>query len=109
MKEEDKNIGFFHIMANSHRRGNHITKMKINEVWVSKEVEMKQGIVGGFKTLPSNTREWRANLDGLTFQRITEDEVTRLEIPFTIDEVFIALSNLNGDKAPSPDGFTLAL
>ena len=69
---------------------------------------MKQGILGAFKTLLLDTRDWRANLDGLTFQRITKDEVARLEIPFIVDEVFIALSNLNGDKAASPDGFTLA-
>ena len=36
------------------------------------------------------------------------DEATRLEIPFIVDKVFIALSNLNGDKAPGPDDFTLA-
>ena len=38
-------------MANSHRRGNHITKMKINEVWVKEDDEMKQGIVEAFKSL----------------------------------------------------------
>ena len=56
-------------MANSHRRGNHITKMKINEVWVKEDDEMKQGIVEAFKFLLLNTREWRANLEGLNFQK----------------------------------------
>ena len=31
LKEGDRNTWFFHRMANSHRRGNHIIKMKINE------------------------------------------------------------------------------
>ena len=67
MKEGDRNIGFFHRMTNSHRRGNHIIGMKINDVWVTKEIEMRQGIVEAFKTLLSNTEEWRASLDGLSF------------------------------------------
>ena len=82
--------------------------MKINEVWDKEEAEMKQGIVEAFKSLLSDTGEWRANLEGLNFRRINEAEVERLETPFIVDEVFIALSNLNGDKAPSPNGFTLA-
>ena len=36
-----------------------------------------------FKTLLSDTGEWRASLDGLSFQRISEEEATRLELPFT--------------------------
>ena len=67
MKEGDRNTGFFHSMANSHRRGNHITMMKINDVWVTEEVEMRQGIVDAFKNLLLDTGEWRASLDGLSF------------------------------------------
>ena len=69
---------------------------------------MKQGIVESFKSLLSDTGEWRANLEGLNFQRINEVEAERLETPFTVDKVFTTLSNLNGDKAPGPDGYTLA-
>ena len=72
------------------------------------EIELKQGIVEAFKSLLSETREWRASIDGLSFQTINEKEATRLELPFTIDEVFTALNDLNGDKAPGSDGFTMA-
>ena len=32
----------------------------------------------------------------------------KLEDPFSTEEVFAALSELNGDKAPGPDGFSIA-
>lgn len=31
-----------------------------------------------------------------------------LGLPFSEEEVFVAISNLSGDKAPGPDGFTMA-
>ena len=55
-----------------------------------------------------DTGEWRANIDGLTFQSINEDEASKIENPFTNEEVFTALSNLNEDKSPDPEGFTMA-
>ena len=61
-----------------------------------------------FNTLLSDTREWRASLDGLSFQRIIEEEAARIELPFIEEEMFTALNDLNGDKAPRPDGFTIA-
>ena len=82
--------------------------MKINENWVTEDADLKRGIVGAFKSLLTDTGEWRANIDGLTFQSINEDEASKLENPFTMEEVFTALSNLNAVKAPGPDGFTMA-
>ena len=108
MKEGDRNTSFFHRMTNSHIRGNHITRMKINDVWVTEEAEMRQGIMEAFKTLLLDTWEWRASIDGLSFQRISEEEVASLEIPFIVEEVSTYLGNLNGDKALGPDGFTFA-
>ena len=61
-----------------------------------------------FKSPLSDTGESRANLEGLNIQRINEAEAKRLENPFIVDEVFTALGNLNRDKVPAPDGFTLA-
>ena len=108
LNEFDRNTRFFHKMANSHRRENQISKMRINEAWLTEEEELRQGVVEAFKTLLSDTGEWRASLDGLSFQRINEEEAARLELPYTEEEVFTTLNDLNGDKAPGPDGFTIA-
>ena len=104
LKEGDRNTGFFHRMANSHRRGNHLIK---NKNWVIEDVDLKLGIMGAFKSLLTDIGEWRANTDGLTFQSINEDDASKMEKPFIVEEVFTTLSNLNGDKAQSPDGFTM--
>ena len=37
LKEGDKNTGFFHRMANAHRRNNSLDRMKINGVWLTEE------------------------------------------------------------------------
>ena len=38
---------------------------------------------------------------------LVSSEAEGLEIPFTEEEVFVALSDLGKDKAPDPDGFTM--
>ena len=37
LKEGDRNTGFFHRMANAHRRNNSLDRMKINGVWLTEE------------------------------------------------------------------------
>ncbi|RVW91853.1 LINE-1 reverse transcriptase-like [Vitis vinifera] len=41
-------------------------------------------------------------------QQISQEEAEILERPFTEEEIYGALMEMNGDKAPGPDGFTLA-
>ncbi|RVW37823.1 Transposon TX1 uncharacterized 149 kDa protein [Vitis vinifera] len=45
---------------------------------------------------------------GLDFNRIGDEEAARLEEVFSEEEVFSALSDLNGDKASGPNGFPLS-
>ena len=50
LKEGDSNTGFFHRMANSHRRRNTINKIKINREWLMEDSRIRQGIVEAFET-----------------------------------------------------------
>ena len=68
-KEGDRNIGFFHKMANARRRRNKMDKIKINGVWFSEENEIKEGVVKAFRSLLSNPRDWRP-LSGLQFETL---------------------------------------
>ena len=63
--------------------------------------------MNAFQSLLFDIGEWRASLDGLSFTRTAESEAARLELPFS-KEVHTTLYELNGDKAPSSDGFTAA-
>lgn len=42
------------------------------------------------------------------FEGLEAQEVVWLEEPFFEEEVFSAVSRFNGDKAPRPDGFSMA-
>ena len=83
LKERDRNTGFFHKMENSHIRRNHLTKLRINGVWATKESILKQKIVSAFKTLLTDRCDWRASIDGLSFSQINDEEAARLEMPFS--------------------------
>ena len=108
LKEGDKNIGFFHTMTNSHKRQSQIRKLRINGVWFTKKIALRQNIANAFKDLLTDTGDWGATFDKLTFSKLNDMEASSLEIPFSMEEVSSALSDLNGDKAPSPDGLTIA-
>ncbi|RVW36396.1 putative ribonuclease H protein [Vitis vinifera] len=71
-EEGDRNTGFFHRMANAHRRVNNLIKIKING----------------------------ADIGGLVLKQISLSEADALELPFTEAEIYAALMGMNGDKAP---------
>ncbi|RVX18473.1 putative ribonuclease H protein [Vitis vinifera] len=70
-------------MANAHCRRNWLSKLKEEE-------------------------GWRPSVDGISFMRLDISEAEGLEIPFVEEEVLAALTDLGKDKAPGPDGFTMA-
>ena len=47
-------------------------------------------------------------MDHLDFDSICEEDSVRLEAPFSEKEVVEALGSMAGDKAPGPDGFSIA-
>ena len=108
LKEGDRNTGFFHRMANSHRRRNSISSIRINGRNLIKEDEVKEGLVCAFQSLLSAPINWNLSFPDLNFNLIGEDQAAKLEEMFTEEEILAAVSGLNVDKAPGPDGFPLA-
>ncbi|RVX19302.1 Transposon TX1 uncharacterized 149 kDa protein [Vitis vinifera] len=108
LREGDKNTGFFHRMANAHRRNNSMDKIKINGRWLEEEREVREGIVNAFQQLLSEDQSWKSDIEGLQLKSLNHAEAEGLEQPFTEAEIHLALMGMNGDKAPGPDGFTVA-
>ena len=61
-----------------------------------------------FQNLLTKSGDWNPSLAGLDFERIGDEDIVRLEEAFSEKKVFSALSELNGNKAPGPNGFTIA-
>ncbi|RVW33902.1 hypothetical protein CK203_082918 [Vitis vinifera] len=108
LKEGDRNTGFFHRMASAHRRNNSLERIKINGEWLLEEQEIREGIANAFQNMLSEDMGWKADIGRLQFDQISQQEAENLERPFTEDEIHVALMEMNGDKAPGPDGFTMA-
>ncbi|RVW85327.1 putative ribonuclease H protein [Vitis vinifera] len=106
LREGDKNTGYFHRMANAHRRRNAMERVKISGVWLSEERTVRTGIVDAFHRLLTEDSEWKADIGGVNLNRISQQEADILELPFTEEEVHSAIRGMNGDKAPGSDGFT---
>ena len=95
-------------MANSHRRRNSISSIRINGRRLVKEAEGKEGLVGAFQSLLSASNNWCPPYPDLYFNLIGADQTAKLEERFTEEEVLAVVSGLNDDKAPGPDGFPIA-
>ena len=108
LRKGDRNTGFCHRMANARRRVNALDKIKINGVRLTEEQEVREGIANAYQQLLSESSGWKADIGGLLLKQISLSEAEALEFPFSEAEIYAALMGMNGDKAPGPDGFTIA-
>ncbi|RVW79938.1 LINE-1 reverse transcriptase-like [Vitis vinifera] len=95
-------------MANAHRRNNSMDRIMINGELLTEDQEVRDGIVNEFQKLLSEEQGWRADIEGLQFNQLSSREADGLEVPFSVEEIHSALMEMGGDKAPGPDGFSVA-
>jgi len=82
LKEGDKNTNFFHRVANSHCKFNHVDSLNINGATSKNLVEIKEHIVHYYNNLYFEHCSWRPRVDGLSFLSIDADESIWLEREF---------------------------
>jgi hypothetical protein len=108
LKEGDSNTRYFHKMANSHRRYNRVETLRIEGVLSNDPNEVKEHIVNFYQNLYTEQSNWRPRMDNQAFSSIDEEEKAWLEREFEEMEVWEVVKGMEGDKAPGPDGFTMA-
>ena len=108
LKEGDKNSSFFHCIASSHRNSNTIGKLLINGSPSMNQDEIRDHIAQFYEHLYREDGYRRPYLEGIQFDAITDEDALWLERPFEESEIESVVQGCNGDKAPGPDGFSLA-
>ena len=59
-------------------------------------------------TLFTEPLSWRPRLDSLEFDMLSTTEAASLEDPFEERKVWEVIKGMDRDKAPGPDGFSMA-
>jgi hypothetical protein len=108
LKEGDNNTSFFHHLANSNRRRNYLGRLEVDGCVFEDKEDIKTQVEQFYHSLYQESESWRPEVDGLHFDAIDSNDRDLLERPFDREEVVQVLQNLEGDKAPGPDGFTMA-
>ncbi|RVW86537.1 putative ribonuclease H protein [Vitis vinifera] len=110
VKEGDCNSKFFHKVANGRQNRKFIKVLENDRGLVLNNSEsIKEETLKYFEKLyasPSG-ESWR--VEGLDWSLISSESASRLESPFTEKEISYVIFQLDRDKAPGLDGFTIAV
>ncbi|RVX09324.1 LINE-1 retrotransposable element ORF2 protein [Vitis vinifera] len=110
IKEGDCNSKFFHRVATG-RRSRKFIKSLISErgETLNNIEDISEEIVNFFGNLYSKPvgESWR--VEGIDWVPISGESGVWLDRPFTEEEVRMAVFQLNKEKAPGPNGFTIAV
>ena len=109
-KEGDANFRLFHRLLNVQNSKNFISKIELdNGEVLTREEDVVREITHFFETLFSYDALAFRGFDGVEWEGIATWFSTWLERPFTEEEVKIAVFECDGNKAPCPNGFSMAV
>ena len=105
LKDGDANTKLFQQHARHRKRKNFIGKL-VSEDQIYTNHADKASIIDDFYNSLLGTRVDRENTVDLTELGLNTHDLTKLDLPFTAEEVWRTIEQLPPDKAPGPDGFT---
>jgi hypothetical protein len=108
LKEGDKCTKFFHRVGNSNRRSNSIESLSVNGSTSSDQQVIRDHVALFYKSIFAEPFSLRPRMDNLALDTLDIREASSLVLPFEESELLEVVKGLNRDKAPGPDGFTLA-
>ena len=103
----DKNTRFFHVYASSRNKRNLLNSVLVENEHIEEPSRMKEAVMQHFKKAFSEQWQGRPKLGG-RFKSINGNEkAAKLEVEFSESEIWNAVKECDGNKAPGPDGFNL--
>lgn len=109
LKEGDGNMKFFHAIANGRRRENTIGTIEDEGKTIQREEDLREYFYSHFKGLFAPVDGDRGSVGDWSefFSDRPLLNHSNLTQPFSMEEIKQATFQLEGDKAPGPDGFNL--
>lgn len=110
LKSGDKNTSFFHNSIKMRRAGNNIGKISVEGRVLSEQGEIKEAASRHFQTLLTADPHYMENPEFLNIieSKITEAQNKDLDKEITTEEIEKSIYSMPLEKAPGPDGFTVA-
>lgn len=104
----DDNTAFFHGIINGRKASNSIQGLMVNGVWVSNPKLVKREVLRFFSSHFKETIPVRPILICEDLKKIPDNLVDGLIMPFTKEEIKLAVCECGKDKAPGPDGYNFS-
>jgi hypothetical protein len=103
-KLRDRNTRFFHLSATTRPKKNQIFSLDVDGTILTKPSDVKIVVFNFFSKLYSYHDRPKASCCNLDFLKLQPSSLATLEIPFSTDEIRIAVWDCERNKAPGPDG-----
>lgn len=107
--EGDENSKLFHAAIKYRERKNNIRGMNINSIRTDDPSKIKKYVFDFFKEkFSSQRKKGGPRVSSDKSAKVSREEAEFLERPFSEKEIWMAVKDCGGNKAPGPDGFTFA-
>jgi hypothetical protein len=107
LREGDANTKFFHLRIISRRRKNHIQRLKHNDGWSATHEDKEKLVFDHFSQALGRPPPRQLDFNWAVINP-TLHSLEDLGLPFSELEIKEAIDDMPADKAPGPDGYSIA-